>query len=727
MKVIIAISFFTLFLLSSSLALNGAFASESPRETGTHQDEINGPGGLMSPSGSPIQASIPSDPLQIKEHHPAHVKKFIGQAVSLSGGDSPPTIWTAYSFNGLKCNHTTTGDSNDPSLCGHGQTIAIVDAYNDPNIASDLNTFDTQFGLPACNGCLTIDTPQGTPSTDSGWALETSLDVEWAHSIAPGAKIILVESTDNNLGNLLSGVDTAVGIGAQQVSMSWGGSEFSTESSYDSHFTSTSTSFFASSGDSGHGVYWPASSSYVISVGGTTLTNDTSGNWVSETAWSFSGGGISAYEPKPSYQNNFNSFGYRTVPDVAYDGDPNTGVYVYDSVPINGASGWWLVGGTSAGSPQWAAISAIANSQNAKLGSASFGTSKALYGAASSQSNYHDITIGSNGNCGSLCNAGPGYDEVTGLGSPQVNNLVSYITPQSTPDFAITSGPSTIIATHGSSNSSTITITSLNGFTSQVTLTDSSTLGTSFNTNQISGGAGTSQLSIIVPANTVAGTYTVSVTGKSGIISHTSIVTVIVPTVPSAPQNLVATAGNAQVSLLWTAPASNGGSPITGYNIYRSTTSGKEGTTPIASVGSSITSYPDTSVTNSQQYFYTISAVNSVGSSPASNEISATPGQNPILLVSVSTNNPSYIRGSTAHITVIVSSSALINGASVTLTVKNPSGSTSHSTGTTNSSGQVTFSYSVGRHASTGTYTASTTATKSGYLSGNGLTTFSVS
>jgi len=440
---ILAISFIAL-LSSSSLAVNDVFASKIIPQMDKQQDEINGPGGLMSSSGLPVQVTNDSNPLQIKAHHPAHVKKFIGPSASLSGGDTPVTIWTAYSFNKLGCTHTTTTDWTDPNLCGHGQTVAIVDAYDDPNVSSDLQTFDVQFGLPSCaatNGCFVKAIPQGTPLTDSGWALEISLDVQWAHSIAPGAKIVLVESSDNSYGSLLGAVDTAVGTGAQQVSNSWGGSEFLTESRYDYHFSSKTASFFVSSGDGGHGVLWPAASPYVISVGGTTLVNDSSGNWVSETAWSGSGGGISAYEPKPSYQNNFNTNAKRTVPDVSYDADPKTGVYVYDSVPINGQSGWWVVGGTSAGAPQWTGISAIANSQNAKLASASFGTSNVLYGAASGAesnpqtnpylTNYHDVTSGGNGNCGSICNAGSGYDKVTGVGTPQANNLIPHITPTS--------------------------------------------------------------------------------------------------------------------------------------------------------------------------------------------------------------------------------------------------------------------------------------------------------
>src|SRR5207245_122582 len=217
--------------------------------------------------------------------------------------------------------------------------------------------------------------------------------------------------------------------------------------------------------------------------------------------------------------------------------------------------GWWQVGGTSAGAPQWAGISAIINSQNAKLASASFGTSNALYGAASGGSyltNYHDITSGSNGNCGSICNAGPGYDEVTGVGSPQSNNLISYLTPTPTPDFAISASPSSLTINSGSSGSSTITVTSLNGFTGTITLSSStgSTLG-ALSLTVSSGGTASTTLTITNP--TSSGTYTV--TGTSSSLGHSTTVTVTVLTVPSAPQNLVATAGNAQVTLTWRAPS----------------------------------------------------------------------------------------------------------------------------------------------------------------------------
>ncbi len=349
-------------------------------------------------------------------------------------GLSPIQLRHAYGFDKLTC--FLTGTFGSTSLCGSGQTIGIVDAFDDPNIESDLGVFDSQFGLPSCttaNGCFTKATPQGTPRTNQGWILEESLDVEWAHAIAPGAKILVVEAKTNSFTNLFGAVDFAAKqSGVHQVSMSWGGSEFSSETSDDSHFQVSGVSFFASSGDSGNGIIYPSASPFVVSVGGTTLSVDGQGNVISEAAWSGSGGGISAFEPEPSYQSNFpipSTGGKRGNPDVSYDADPNTGFSVFDSFGIMGLKNWITVGGTSAGAPQWAASAAIANSgRTAPLSSTSTTTplNTAVYHIASTAyaTNFRDITSGSNGGCGSVCTAGTGYDFVTGLGSPLANNLI---------------------------------------------------------------------------------------------------------------------------------------------------------------------------------------------------------------------------------------------------------------------------------------------------------------
>ena len=190
-----------------------------------------------------------------------------------------------------------------PASGGHG-TIVIVGAYNDATLEADLGIFDKQFNLPACttaNGCLTKHPMSASISTNSGWAMETSLDIEWSHAIAPQAKILLVEATTPSGANLLKAVDYAASVpSASAISMSWGGAEFPEETSLDSHFVSKSGApFFASSGDNGAGASWPASSPNVIGVGGTTLTTTTDGVFKTETAWSGSGGGVSAYEKEP--------------------------------------------------------------------------------------------------------------------------------------------------------------------------------------------------------------------------------------------------------------------------------------------------------------------------------------------------------------------------------------------------------------------------------------------
>jgi subtilase family serine protease len=294
---------------------------------------------------------------------------------------------------------------------GSGLTIGIVDAYNDPSAESDLGVFSSQFGLPSCttaNGCFTkVNQTGGTkyPRTNSGWALEISLDVQWAHSIAPGAKILLVEASSNSFTNLLAAEDYAAAH-ANYVSNSWGGSESSGETAYDSHFVHTGVSFFASAGDSGLPAQYPSSSPNLISVGGTTLNFDSSGNFTSETGWSSGGGGCSQYETANTAQSSFSQYpqvncaGKRATPDVSLDADPASGVSVYDTTSYNGQTGWFVVGGTSASSPMWAARSADSGAQV-----------NASYVYANNIT-FRDITVGNNG---APCLVG--YDLCTGRGS----------------------------------------------------------------------------------------------------------------------------------------------------------------------------------------------------------------------------------------------------------------------------------------------------------------------
>lgn len=304
---------------------------------------------------------------------------------------------------------------NLPATGGHG-TIAIVGAYNDTTIEHDLGVFSSQFNLPACtvaNSCLEIHALGST--YNAGWSMETSLDVEWAHAIAPAAKILLVEAKTASGSNLLPAVDYARSSSdVVAVSMSWGGAEFSDETTLDNHFTSSNNhiTFFASSGDSGAGASWPAASPNVVAVGGTRLSLTSNGRVSSETAWSGSGGGRSAYEAEPTYQTSYGvsqAGGKRAIPDVSYNADPSTGFSVYRSTKTSTKNSWYVLGGTSAGAPQWAAIKALGVSvTNAKLYS----------DGSSNNGRLRDITTGSNGSCGYYCTARSRYDYVTGLGSP---------------------------------------------------------------------------------------------------------------------------------------------------------------------------------------------------------------------------------------------------------------------------------------------------------------------
>lgn len=375
-------------------------------------------------------------------------------------GYAPAQISHAYAFD-------ATNFGGLPAD-GSGQTIAIVDAYDDPALvnsnspaflSSDLHLFDRQFGLPdpvfMKVGQTGSSTSLPAPDPSGGWDLEESLDVEWAHAMAPKAKILLVEanSQDQDINgdptDLLAAVDEARNYsGVSTVSMSWGYSEFPDETADDYHFTTpaghTPITFVASAGDSGTPGVWPGYSPNVVAVGGTTLNLNGNNTIASETVWTYNpsygeggGGGVSQYEPLPSYQVGHVTPGSitRNMPDVSYVGDPSTGVAVYDSVPYyyfypydmtDYENGWFQVGGTSAGSPQVAAIIAIANQGRQLNGMPSLdGVSQTLpeiYSLGSSgSSDFRDIISGNTG----VWAATPGYDLASGYGSIVVNRFVS--------------------------------------------------------------------------------------------------------------------------------------------------------------------------------------------------------------------------------------------------------------------------------------------------------------
>jgi subtilase family serine protease len=319
---------------------------------------------------------------------------------------------------------------------GAGQTIALVDAFDDPNIASDLAFYANYFHFTPCNF---TKVKVGNPITGQGWDVEESLDVEQACAIAPQANIVLVEANSNSFADLLAAVQVAY----QQehatiVSMSWGGGEFSGEQSSDSVFCNITNedgkpvTFFASTGDGGHGTEYPSVSPCVIAVGGTVLAlasanppaSPTQINYGSEHGWSQGSGGVSSEEAQPSWQNpacSAFSTTNRCVPDISSDA---SNIPVYDTFS---EGGWLPVAGTSISSPDWASFMGLVNSMRAAAGNPLFTMAAQdlytqFYGS-NYHTDFHDITTGNNGNCGAQCMSGPGYDLVTGIGTFQANNL----------------------------------------------------------------------------------------------------------------------------------------------------------------------------------------------------------------------------------------------------------------------------------------------------------------
>ena len=289
-------------------------------------------------------------------------------------------------------------------------TVVIVDAYNDPYALNDFNTFSAQYGLPqetstnvtaSTNQHLQVVYASGSkPRNNSGWSQEESLDIEWSHAMAPNAKIILVEAASNSNNNLYGADDLAATYG-HQVSNSWSGGESSGESSSDSHFNHSGVVYFFSGGDTGGARGYPSESVNVVGVGGTSVTLNSNGTRSSETAWSGTGCGPSAYEPIPSFQSGLSDGVHRGDDDVSAVADPNTGVSVHWN------TGWYIFGGTSVACPMIAAMVNDAGSNRAS-GNAE---NTWIYSHGSS---FYDVTSGTAGSF----SAHAGWDYPTGMGTP---------------------------------------------------------------------------------------------------------------------------------------------------------------------------------------------------------------------------------------------------------------------------------------------------------------------
>jgi subtilase family serine protease len=375
------------------------------------------------------------------------------QTSALPAGENPGSLDCVYNIPGFSGGSSPAcGTSNTtPNTSGGSGVIAIVDAYDYPNAYNDLTTFSTTFGLPSLNNCTglaltskcfqVVYASGAKPSGNCSWNQEAALDVEWAHAMAPNASIVLVEASSSSLSSLLTAVNKATSIAETSingtvngmVSMSWGSSEFSFESFYDSYFLGSGiVAYFAAAGDAGGKTLWPGVSPNVVSAGGTRVNRDSSGNFTAESPWQEEqcnggscggGGGPSRYERRPIYQNGVSTVvgSSRGTPDLSFDADPYTGVAVYDSVSCGGSVGWMVFGGTSVAAPSLAGIVNFAHEMNGTTrdgtGGNSFAEQTLMYNNRNyTSTTFNDITIGYTGSS-STYPAKTGYDMATGIGS----------------------------------------------------------------------------------------------------------------------------------------------------------------------------------------------------------------------------------------------------------------------------------------------------------------------
>ena len=395
---------------------------------------------------------------------------------------TPAQIRSAYELPTLPAASSPLTAAQQASL-GSGQTIYLIDAFDNPNASSDLATFSRVFGLPACTTTLVSEDtklPLGAPEPaactfsvvyvnenglpgsrapayDASWATEIAIDVQWAHATAPLARIVLLEAQGASVAQLAQAIELATRMGPGIVSMSFGAAEGAWASRHEGIFASSVNSFVASTGDSGSGVCWPSTSANVLAVGGTTLSFSGAGTR-KEVAWSRTGGGLSSFQAQPEYQRFVAVPGLpsapryprvaagpeddwgrgharlmRAVADVSFNADPFSGQFLAMTTPGEPAPKWYSAGGTSLGVPQWAGLLAISNAQRAQAGLAPLGLAQVrLYENIAPVKGWYagaflDITAGADGSCAS-CRAGPGYDLPTGLGTPNASDLLGLLT-----------------------------------------------------------------------------------------------------------------------------------------------------------------------------------------------------------------------------------------------------------------------------------------------------------
>ena len=496
---------------------------------------------------------------------------------------------------------------------GTGRTVAIIDAYDLPTAESDLATYRTQYGLPACttaNGCFRKINQRGVqgsyPAADGGWGGEIALDIDMVSATCPHCNILLVEADDNYMNNLGAAVNMAVSLGAVAVSNSYGGAEGSWGSYYDGlYFDHPGVAITASTGDCGYdcagsqNVAYPASSPKVIAVGGTSLTKNSSARGWTESAWSDAGSGCSLYATKPTWQTD-SGCTHRTSADVSAVADPNTGVAVYEN------GGWCVYGGTSAASPIIAATFALA-------GTPTTGTYPASYLYADT-ADFNDVTSGNNDvtyhNCtvAYLCNGTAGYDGPTGLGTP--NGVLA---------FSLSSKPAKPTTLVASAGNATVGLTWTAPSSGSSPITGYTVTETEHGLGAITCAmTGASACTVGGLTNGTEYTFTVHASNAHGAgleSDPSNKVTPSAPTAPGKPTGVTATAAVASATVVWIAGPANG-SPIQGFTA----TSQPDGKTCVTTGDLTCIVY---GLTNGQPYTFTVTATNGIGTGPASDPSAA--------------------------------------------------------------------------------------------------------
>ena len=672
------------------------------------------------------------------------------QSTLWSGGETPSSMACVYQTGPTPAPGCPISSSNYDNPVGGSRMIAIVDAYDYPTAASDFVTFSQQFGLPSGNACgasgnaacLSVVYATGSqPQSNCGWAQEAALDIEWAHAMAPQAQIVLVEAASNSFSDLFHAVSVATNMvanaGGGQVSMSWGGSEFSSESAYDSYFNTPGVTYFGSSGDSGGVVIYPSASPNVISAGGTTVNRDSNGNFIGESAWSSAGAGPSAYEPVPGYQSSIYTLaqmlnGYRGTPDYSFDANPASGVSVYDSTSCQGYSGWLVFGGTSVSSPSLAGIFNLAGAFDGGWNGGSNTSSVQSniyqnYDTASSggtqcqyQSPFYDVSSGSAGSYP----AGACWDFATGIGS---GRGVSGLTASS--DFSLSASPSSQSVDPGSGASYAVNVSYSGSYSGTVTLSATGLptgAGATFTPSSVSS-SGSSTMDVTTDASTAPGSYTITITGSDGGgASHSTIVTLVVNSTSSgdfslsaSPSSRTVTAGS-NTSYGVTITPSGGFSAGVNLSVSGLPSGATAGFSPNPATGSSTMSVTTNGSTPTGTYTLTVTGTSGSLVHTTTVSLTVNPAANPDFALSVSSATLTAPPGSSSTDTITVTPSGGFTTGSVSLSLSGLPRRTSSSfsvnpiTITSGSPGSSLLTISTNKRTSTGTYPLTLTATGGG-------------